>query len=102
MLVVPAARYFNQAMELVTAQQGMSTLTDRRQMAAAAMHVSSHYDTQVFYYLNEGEHPLFKESIEEAHPLRYGENPHQQAVFYGDLMRCLSSSTARHCLITIF
>ncbi len=83
-LVVPSASYFNQALDLLTAQQGASTQAERRRMAAAALHVSSHYDTRIFQYLNEGEHQHFKESIEEAHPLRYGENPHQQAVFYGD------------------
>ncbi len=83
-LVVPSASYFPQALDMLAARQGASTLIDRRRMAAAAMHVTSHYDTQIFQYLNEGEHQHFKESIEEAHPLRYGENPHQQAVFYGD------------------
>ena len=28
---------------------------------------------------------VFKHSINQAQTLRYGENPHQQGVFYGDL-----------------
>ena len=83
-LVVPSASHYAQALEMLTTHQGASTLADRRQMATAAMHITSHYDTQIFQYLNEGTHQYFKESIEDAHPLRYGENPHQQAVFYGD------------------
>lgn len=82
-LVVPSARYFPNVLNLLEAQQGSSTLTDRRRMAAAAMHVTSHYDTQIYHYLNEGDNLHFKESIDEAYPLRYGENPHQQAVFFG-------------------
>ncbi|HEX2898447.1 MAG TPA: bifunctional phosphoribosylaminoimidazolecarboxamide formyltransferase/IMP cyclohydrolase PurH, partial [Bacteroidia bacterium] len=32
-----------------------------------------------------GEPRSYKQSIQQRSPLRYGENPHQQAVFYGDL-----------------
>ena len=28
---------------------------------------------------------VFKQSIQDSQVLRYGENPHQQGVFYGDL-----------------
>jgi len=83
-LVVPSAGYFEEVTELLESQRGATSLADRRRMAAAAMHVSSHYDTAIFHYLNEGHtHKVFKESIDQAHPLRYGENPHQQAVFFG-------------------
>lgn len=83
-LVVPSASYYDEALQMLEVQQGATNLADRRRMAAAAMHVTSHYDVQIFHYLNEGEHVYFKESIEKVHPLRYGENPHQQAVFYGN------------------
>ncbi len=84
-LVVPAADYFHEIVQLLVNQNGHSSIDDRRRMAAAAMHVSSHYDTVIFNYLNNEKINVFKESIGEAHILRYGENPHQQACFYGNL-----------------
>ncbi len=84
-LVVPSVDYFNEIAELLRRQGGFSTLDDRRRMAAVAFQVSSHYDTMVFNYLNRGDIRVFKESISENLPLRYGENPHQQACYFGRL-----------------
>jgi phosphoribosylaminoimidazolecarboxamide formyltransferase/IMP cyclohydrolase len=67
-------------------QNGETTLAQRKTFAKKAFHTSSHYDTAIFNYFNT-EEPLddFKQSITEAKTLRYGENPHQGGVFYGDL-----------------
>jgi phosphoribosylaminoimidazolecarboxamide formyltransferase/IMP cyclohydrolase len=68
------------------AQEGATTLTQRKSYAKKAFHTSSHYDTAIFNYFNT-EEPLnvFKQSIKQAQTLRYGENPHQQGTFYGNL-----------------
>ncbi len=84
-LVVPSADYFAEMANLLDSQSGCSGMHDRRRMAAAAMHISSHYDTAIFSYLNNGTINVFKESVGEANMLRYGENPHQQGCFYGNL-----------------
>ena len=61
-----------------------TTLEERRRFAAEAFAVSSHYDTTIFNWFNEKEKmPAFRMSIPEGRPLRYGENPHQEAFFYG-------------------
>jgi len=67
-------------------QNGETTLAQRKAYAKKAFHTSSNYDTAIFNYFNI-EEPLnvFKQSISKAQILRYGENPHQQGVFYGDL-----------------
>lgn len=67
-------------------QDGTTTLVQRKSYAKKAFHTSSHYDTTIFNYFNT-EEPLnvFKQSITEAQTLRYGENPHQQGTFYGNL-----------------
>jgi len=67
-------------------QNGETTLAQRKAYAKKAFHTSSHYDTAIFNYFNQ-EEPLdvFKQSLTEAKTLRYGENPHQGGVFYGDL-----------------
>ena len=67
-------------------QNGATTLAQRKSYAKKAFHTSSHYDTAIFNYFNK-EEPLnvFKQSIKQAQTLRYGENPHQQGIFYGNL-----------------
>lgn len=70
---------------ILVAQKGESTLADRKALAAKAFNVSSHYDTAIFNYFNGDSPVAFKQSVQNANVLRYGENPHQKGVFYGDL-----------------
>ncbi len=51
-----------------------------------AFDVTSHYDSAIFNYFNqEFQIPSFKKSIQRGRTLRYGENPHQKGIYYGDL-----------------
>ncbi len=72
--------------ETLLNNNGGSTITERKEFAKRAFNTSSHYDTAIFNYFNQ-ENPLtvFKQSIQDSQVLRYGENPHQKGVFYGDL-----------------
>jgi phosphoribosylaminoimidazolecarboxamide formyltransferase/IMP cyclohydrolase len=72
--------------DILTENGGYTTLNHRKAFARQAFNVSSHYDTAIFNYFNQ-EDPLtvFKYSEQKAGTLRYGENPHQNGVFYGDL-----------------
>jgi phosphoribosylaminoimidazolecarboxamide formyltransferase/IMP cyclohydrolase len=70
---------------ILVAQKGESTLEDRKSLAGKAFNVSSHYDTAIFNYFNGNESVVFKQSVQNAKVLRYGENPHQKGVFYGNL-----------------
>ena len=70
----------------LTEQEGATTLADRRYFAAQAFQVSSNYDSHIFNYFNQAENiPALKVSETKAKALRYGENPHQNAHFYGDM-----------------
>jgi len=61
-------------------------LDDRKALARNAFHVTSAYDTSIFNYFNSSENQSsFSITIQNKQSLRYGENPHQNAVFYGDL-----------------
>jgi phosphoribosylaminoimidazolecarboxamide formyltransferase/IMP cyclohydrolase len=63
---------------------GATSPDERRRFAAEAFAVSSHYDTTIFNWFNEKEKlPAFRMSIPGGRPLRYGENPHQEALFFG-------------------
>jgi len=67
-------------------QNGSTTFDQRKRFAAKAFNISSNYDTAIFQYFNtEEEIPVFKQSIQHARVLRYGENPHQKGAFYGNL-----------------
>ncbi len=86
-VVIVASR--NQYTELldVLKEKGCATeISDRKRFAARAFDVSSHYDSAIFNWFNiEQQIPSFKQSVQNGEVLRYGENPHQKGVFYGDL-----------------
>ena len=85
-IIVPSKDQYKTLIDLLEAKNGESDLSDRKKFAAAAFNVSSHYDTHIFNYFNEDQEiEVFKQSVSQAKTLRYGENPHQKGVFYGDL-----------------
>lgn len=84
--VVPAVSYFEKVEMLLEAGDGSICLADRKQLAAEAFGISSNYDAAIANYLNDDEELVaFKRDIRQSTALRYGENPHQQACFYGSL-----------------
>lgn len=90
-VIVPSANHYDRLIGLLDEKKGMTDLEDRRYFAAQAFNVSSHYDTKIFEYFNRTEKiPVFKSSIMESNLLRYGENPHQKGLFYGDLDKVFS------------
>lgn len=71
---------------LLTTKDGFTDLADRKELGRRAFKVSSHYDTAIFDYFNQGSDDLvYKQSIHKHKVLRYGENPHQRGVYFGDL-----------------
>jgi len=75
-ITVIAAKDDYAALEhLLVSQQGSLSLEQRRAFAAKAFEVVMHYDIAISNYFN----PM------QQQVLRYGENPHQQAVFKGNL-----------------
>jgi len=85
-LIVPSADQYDQLIDMLKTKQGFTSLEERKLFAAQAFNVSSHYDTRIFEYFNQSSGiKVFKKSITNSFPLRYGENPHQQGLFYGNL-----------------
>ncbi len=72
--------------DILAENEGYTFLQHRKEFAKRAFNVSSHYDSAIFNYFNQHE-PLqvFKRSEQHAQVLRYGENPHQNGAFYGNL-----------------
>jgi phosphoribosylaminoimidazolecarboxamide formyltransferase/IMP cyclohydrolase len=84
-LVVPASSMYDELIELLDKNQGASTIDDRQYFAAQAFNVSSHYDTLIFNWVNPGSISAFKQSLTKENTLRYGENPHQKGLYFGNL-----------------
>ncbi|MFT7114666.1 MAG: phosphoribosylaminoimidazolecarboxamide formyltransferase/IMP cyclohydrolase, partial [Candidatus Azotimanducaceae bacterium] len=85
-IIVPSRNDYQEFLEIIKTNAGGTTLADRKRFAAKSFNVSSHYDTAIFNYFNEEQKiPSFKKSIEDAKVLRYGENPHQEGIFFGKL-----------------
>jgi len=85
-LIVASRNQYGDLLSLLSAKDGGSDLADRKRFAAMAFDVTSHYDSAIFqYFNNEFQIPSFKRSIQDGRTLRYGENPHQKGVYYGDL-----------------
>jgi len=86
-VIVPSQSQYAYLLQLLEAQAGTTTLDQRRTLAAAAFEVTSHYDSAIYNYFAgmSGEATALKVSQSPRQVLRYGENPHQSAEFYGNL-----------------
>ena len=85
-VIVSSRNDYDALSALLETKNGASDIADRKHFAAKAFATSSHYDAAIFNYFNQTENiTQFKQSFQNGHTLRYGENPHQKGVFYGDL-----------------
>ena len=84
-LIVSSRDQYDYTLKLLNEKDGSSDLEDRKYLAKSAFNVSSHYDTAIFNWFNNDEEKFFKQSVTESRSLRYGENPHQEGTFYGNL-----------------
>jgi phosphoribosylaminoimidazolecarboxamide formyltransferase/IMP cyclohydrolase len=84
-LVVASKRDYQEIEKILEEQKGETTLEQRRDFAARAFNVCSGYDIAISNYFMQSAH--FNPFDRFATVLRYGENPHQQGIFYGDLTK---------------
>jgi len=79
-------RQYDEFLDILSKNNGGIELEDRKNFAAKAFSVSSHYDTVIFKYLNQEAGEIeFRASFDQVSELRYGENPHQKGYFFGNL-----------------
>jgi phosphoribosylaminoimidazolecarboxamide formyltransferase/IMP cyclohydrolase len=84
-VVIAAKKDYAALEQLLADQQGETTIEQRKAFAARAFEVVAHYDVKIAQYFNPSESLYFLESIPHPKAMRYGENPHQSGVFYGDI-----------------
>ena len=82
--IVTSMDQYNGFLNILSENNGETSIATRKKFAAKAFNISSHYDTAIFNYFNEDE-IVDKASEQNSKVLRYGENPHQKGYFFGDL-----------------
>ncbi len=84
--VIASREEYSYLLQLLKDGNGQIERSARQILARRAFAVSSHYDTAIFHYFSRNSNDfVFKHSMGAGQQLRYGENPHQEGVFYGDL-----------------
>ena len=84
-LIVSSRSQYAEVLEIMAAQGAATSLEQRRLFAQKAFAVSSGYDGAIQSYFSGESNNLHKFDHLPSQTLRYGENPHQSATFYGDL-----------------
>lgn len=74
-LLVPSRAFYGEVIEYLKLNNNQTDIAFRKQMAGEGFATSSHYDKMISGYFGST----------HKKELRYGENPHQQAWFEGDL-----------------
>ncbi|MBI1783407.1 MAG: bifunctional phosphoribosylaminoimidazolecarboxamide formyltransferase/IMP cyclohydrolase [Sphingobacteriales bacterium] len=82
-VVVASKADYSLLEQILAEQKGETTLEQRRTFAAKAFDVCTGYDIAISNYFNQTNFSNPFGAIKNV--LRYGENPHQQGIFYGNL-----------------
>jgi len=83
-VVVAAKKDYAPLAQLLKDQKGETTLEQRRGFAAKAFEIVAHYDVAITQYFNPTGADYFHASVASPKAMRYGENPHQAGIFYGN------------------
>lgn len=82
-IIVSSVDQYTAFLELLNNNNGDTTTEERKKYATYAFHISSNYDTAIFNYFNTND-TFLKLSVADGKTLRYGENPHQKGLFFGN------------------
>lgn len=82
-LVVASQAAYSSLLHILKERGAETTLEERRWFAREAFAVTSGYDTAAFKWFDRGEESAFRAAADSSMQLRYGENPHQRARFFG-------------------
>lgn len=81
-VIVSSKKQYQKLLDLLIANNGATSLEDRKEFARQAFATSSHYDSAIFNYFNQGKSEEARISVNDGQVLRYGENPQQAAAFF--------------------
>ncbi|MBK8845134.1 MAG: bifunctional phosphoribosylaminoimidazolecarboxamide formyltransferase/IMP cyclohydrolase [Bacteroidetes bacterium] len=83
-VIIPSQSDYQEALTILSDQQGDSNLVQRKALAGKSFAITSHYDAAICKWFDKQD-DFFKSSQLQSRTLRYGENPHQQGKYFGDL-----------------
>ncbi|MBQ9202061.1 MAG: bifunctional phosphoribosylaminoimidazolecarboxamide formyltransferase/IMP cyclohydrolase [Bacteroidales bacterium] len=84
-VIVASKAQYAALLDILNEKGAQTSLEERKWFAKEAFKVSSGYDTHIFNWFDQDSTPsAFRCAVDSTRQLRYGENPHQQAQFYGD------------------
>ena len=84
-VVVASKKDYEEIEKILADQKGETTLEQRRDFAARAFNICTGYDLAISNYFMQTEY--FNPFDRNRSVMRYGENPHQQGYFYGDISK---------------
>jgi phosphoribosylaminoimidazolecarboxamide formyltransferase/IMP cyclohydrolase len=85
-VIVPSQDEYGTVLSLLQNGEGVTTREERQNLATQAFRISSHYDTRIHEWMQGGSTVNeLNLSERQSTVLRYGENPHQEGRFFGDL-----------------
>lgn len=82
--IVASQAQYKPFMDMLAEHGATTSLAERKWLAKEAFGVSSHYDSAIFNFFDEGGNTAFRCTAGNPKVLRYGENPHQKGYFYGE------------------
>jgi phosphoribosylaminoimidazolecarboxamide formyltransferase/IMP cyclohydrolase len=82
-VIIASKEQYEPFRQILEEKGARTTLEERRWFAKEAFAVSSAYDSAIFGYFDGDAHTAFRLAVNHPMKLRYGENPHQDGVFYG-------------------
>ncbi|MBD0331232.1 MAG: bifunctional phosphoribosylaminoimidazolecarboxamide formyltransferase/IMP cyclohydrolase [Chitinophagaceae bacterium] len=82
--VIASKDEYQNLVEILRNQNGEMTIEQRKNFAVKAFQIIANYDCAIANYF-KSQKVSDNETYENEIPLRYGENPHQSAIFYGHL-----------------
>jgi len=84
--IIASRHQYGELLEVLDRGKGITTLEERRRFAAVAFAECAHYDVAIAAWFNRDDNSDYSQwSFNNKYPLRYGENPHQTAAFYGNI-----------------
>jgi phosphoribosylaminoimidazolecarboxamide formyltransferase/IMP cyclohydrolase len=83
-VIVASQAQYEPFLNLLEEEGAVTSLETRRWFAKEAFSVSSNYDSAIFNYFDGEEGSALRYTANNVKNLRYGENPHQKGIFYGD------------------
>ncbi len=82
-VIVPSKNEYSFLQEILTKNNGATTIEERKVLAGKSFQISSAYDAAINGYFTGSTNKTIV--LGKPNELRYGENPHQKGVFYGNL-----------------